>query len=231
MNQKHYVCSTMIEIETKKATEDLRKLGNELSQRQIAKAIVRALNYAVQRVNTQAGREVRKLYNIKASELSKQTKPISANANNLTAALAAQFGTMSLNAFGAKSIQTSSGVKQKISKKKHGFASSKIKRGAQGVYVEILKGHEQYIPSAFMGFWNKKGSASGGAIFARGEYGSGGFEFAKGRAPITKLKTKSMYYMILNPDTAKPLTERGIDTYEKRLIHELTKGIQYGGAK
>lgn len=225
----------MIEIETKQATERLKNMNEALSQREIAKAITRALNYSVSRVNTQAGREIRKQYNIKTYDLAKQTKTISANTRTLTAAIAGQMQTMSLNAFGAKSIQMSAGgVKtalRRTSGKYGAFYGKKVSRGKMGVYVEILKGQKVTIPSAFMGFWNKKGSVSNGAIFARGEYGSGGFEFTKGRGKITKLKTKSVYWMLLNPETAKPLTDKGMDTYEQRLIHELTMGIRYGGAR
>lgn len=221
----------MIEIETKEATERLKATAEDLSQREIAKAITRALNYAVARVNTQAGREIRKLYNIKTYDLAKQTKTISASPRTLTAAIAGQMQTMSLNAFGATSIQMGAGgVKQKIERTsgKYGaFYGKKIKRGNTGVSVEILKGQRVAIPSAFMGFWSKQGSVSGGAIFARGKYGDNGFTFQKGRGEITKLKTKSVYWMLLNPNTQKPLADKGMDTYEQRLVHELTKGIRY----
>jgi hypothetical protein len=224
----------MIEINTEQATEKLKALQEDLSKRQIAKAIVRALNYAAARVDTKARRSIGDKYNIKSSEIAKTTKVQSANPKTLTANILAQYGTLSLSVFNPKEVSVSGGSKILTTKSNKAYSSKKIKntKKSTGIYIEIIKGNKQYIPSAFMGFWNKTTSdgtkrASGGAIFARGRYGSSGFEFSKGNDSISKLKSKSVYWAILNKDVGPKTEENGIEVYYTRLNHELTKGLRY----
>jgi hypothetical protein len=222
----------MIEIETKDATDKLRKLADDLSERQIRKAIVRSLNKGIQMTNTVAKRAVRERYNVKSYNIDKTTKPISASPNTLTAKLAAERGTLSLSAFNPTSIQTGMGGQLTRLKRQGGKAGGvtgkKISRGKTGVYVEIIKGQKEALPGAFMGFWNNKNGASGGAVFARGEYEGSTFQFAKGRAPISKLKTKSVYWSILNDAHSKKIIDNGATIYEAELLRQLEGAINHG---
>jgi hypothetical protein len=227
----------MIEIETKEATERLKQLQNDLSEKEVRKAIIRALNYSIGKVNTQAKREVRKYYNLPAYNVDKVTKINRANARTLTAAVAAEKSTLSLSAFNPRSVQTGVG-KQLTSLKRQkgktgGIAGKKISRGKTGVYVQIIKGHTEHMPGAFMGFWNKKSSlgesrVSGGAIFARGEYGSKGFNFAKGKHSISKLKSKSIYWSILNTNVGPNVIDKGTLDYEREFVRQITGAIKHG---
>jgi hypothetical protein len=228
----------MIEIEVKDATERLKALSNELSQRQLAKCFVRALNYAAARTNTLAKREVRKRYNIPNYNLDKTTSVKSANTTTLTAGVAADRGTLSLSAFNPTSVQMGKGgirtELKRVGGRKGGVSTSLISSQvgqATGVNIEIIKGQKETLPGAFMGFWNNKSGASGGAVFARGKYGSSGFEFEKGHGTISKLKTKSVYWAILNENVGKNTIDNGMEVYEKRLLHEINTGFQYSGAK
>lgn len=230
----------MIQIETKEATRRLKKLQNDLSERQVKKAIVRALNYSVRKVNTRTKREIRKYYNIPAYNIDKLTQPRMASARTLTAAIAAEKSTLSMSAFNPTAIQqdTKSGIRYEMKRtggRKGGVTGKFVtKIGARkGIYIKIIKGHTEHMPGAFMGFWNKKTSLgesriSGGAIFARGEYTGSGFSWAKGKHGISKLKSKSIYWSILNKQVGPNLISDGMVDYEREFVRQITGAIQHG---
>jgi hypothetical protein len=223
----------MIEVDTKQAEEKLKQLASALSPREVRTAFVRSLNRGAQYANTQAKRAVRERYNVKSYNMEKMTKTISANQSTMTAKVAAEKGTLSFSAFNPTAVQTMGasrirGVFQRKGGKRGGVQGSyatKLGQG-QGIYIEIIKGQKEYLPGAFMGFWNKQGSASGGAIFARGKYTDGTFKWAKGRAPITKLKTKSVYWSILNDAHNKKIMESASNKYEAELLRQLQVAIE-----
>jgi hypothetical protein len=230
----------MIEIETKDAQEKLKKVSESLTRSKIQTAYARALNKGAAAANTSAKRQVRAFYNIKSYNMDKVTQVRKAstttNVGVMKSLVLAQYGTLSLSAFNPTAVQIMGaskirGVFQRQGGKKGGITGSYATKVGQkqGIYIEIIKGQKQFIPSAFMGFWSKQGSASGGAIFARGKYGSGGFEFAKGRAPITKLKSKSPYWAILNNSNQPTIAARAMDVYEAELMRQLQGAVEYQG--
>lgn len=221
----------MIEIETKDATDKLRELHQSLTGKQFNTAVARALTHTANRMNTASSREVRKVYNIKAANLGRFTKVVPASpnmkkGNTLTAFVKADKGTLGMGNFKPKEIRVEKSRslvwKSNLKSKKTSFSKGKKEYG-KAVQVEIVKGNKQVLKQT----WLKTFGSGRTAIFARGKYVTGGFEWGANREQFRSLKTKSPFFAILNKDVSKNLMRVGAEGYEKRVIHELTKGLRH----
>lgn len=213
----------MLEIVTKDAQAKIADLMQGLSKAEVDKATARAINYTLARVDTATGREIRKIYNVKLSDVKDQTAQRKATPQTVTGMLLANKNTMSLAMFNPVFHKGSVTTRFVGSKKKGGFASQRTTRGSSGVTVEILKGQKQTIASA----WLRLFGSGKAAVFARGTYGTKGFNFGKERLPIQALKTKSIYFAIQNTKASEGIANAAEDVYQDRIIHEITKGLRY----
>jgi hypothetical protein len=212
----------MIAVNVKDATLKLRKAMEGLSREETAKAAARAINHSLAKGKTAASKNIRDTYRISAADVSADTQIQRATPQNVTGYIKANKQTLSLSKFNPV-YQRGNVITKNVGGKKGGFASNKTRRKGTGVTVEIIKGQKVRLPSAFLMLF-KSGK---GSVFARGEYGSDGFQFGKERLPITKLNTKSVYWAMLNEGvSAKTGAELG-PMYQERLHHELTKGLKY----
>lgn len=219
-----YICP-MIEIVTKDAQAKLADAMKGLSKPEIDKATARAINFTLARVDTASNREIRKVYNLKQADVRDQTQQRKATPQNVTGLLLANKNTLNISKFDPVFRKGSVTTRFMGSRKNGGFASSKTTRskGASGVTVEILKGKKETISSAWLSIFGSGKSA----VFARGTYGSKGFDFGKERLPIQALKSKSIYWAIQNTKAAPGIVQSAEDVYQDRLIHEITKGLRY----
>jgi bifunctional DNA-binding transcriptional regulator/antitoxin component of YhaV-PrlF toxin-antitoxin module len=219
----------MIKVDTKKAAEDLKSVFWGLSTQNVKNATSRAINHVLGTSRTAMSNEIRSVYNIKAGDVKELTDITKATGNSQTGMIMSSGTPLSLSKFNPVSTQARKGgmltqIKQ-YGGKKGGFASSlKTKSGWKtGVKVEIIKGKEETLPSAFIA-----GSGSG-TVMARGEYGTGGFEWGKARLPIAKLNTKSVYWASMNDAVNSAVSKKTTVDYEKRVLHELTRSLDSGG--
>lgn len=221
----------MIKIDTKEAAERLKSAFWGLSSQNVKNATSRAINHVLGTSRTAMSREIRSVYNIKAGDVRELTEVKRSNASNLTGMILSSGTPLSLSKFNPVSTQFGKGkilasIKQ-YGGKKGGFAGSAVTKlgWKTGVKIEVIKGKEENLPSAFIG-----GSGSG-TVMARGEYGTGGFEWGKARLPIAKLNTKSVYWASMNETVEGAVSKITEGDYAKRMEHELTRSLDSGGIK
>jgi len=216
--------SAFIEINTQQAAKDLEARLKSLYNGDQKKAINRAINTSLERGNAEANRQIRSVYKIALQDLNdKDNKLIQKSSEStLTGTINASIRPLSLSKFDPEWTRDRvSGGRSFLTKTKKG-RTQKVKRGDTGVKVEIIKGKKEVINSAFMLF-----KAGGSPVFARGSYGSDGFDFRKDRKPINKLNTKSVFYTIFNEDIEKGINQRITEVYPQRLLHELNEGLKH----
>lgn len=112
--------------------------------------------------------------------------------------------------------------------------SRKLKRKGrnQGMQVEIVKGQRKTISSAF--FLPVSFNAT---VVARGQYSqSQQFQFRKQRVsktgndlPIDSLRTVSVFKSAINTTVQQRLSEYVMKEYSTRIVHEIERGLNYGG--
>lgn len=224
----------MIRIKTDSAIDALKRLGADLSEKQLAIAQSRAINRSLEKGRTIARKEIKAVYNISQKNLTGINYK-RANPNILTGNLFALRKPIPLDAFAPK--QETSGGSISITKKgKQNIKTFKKpkKDPTAGVSIEIQKGKREIIPYAFM--------IAGGAVrvFARGEYKSGtehGFVLRHERitnegsdTPIKPLITISEYGSILNPRVLSQIGRQVQAFYPGRLVHELEYLIDQAAA-
>jgi len=174
---------------------DMSRILFQLRQVQDAatnKAAARALNRAATTVRAEASREIRKEYNIKASEIRKEMSIQRATPSRLVSAVKAKGRRLTLLRFNAKQNRT-------------------------GVAVTIKKGRRQTIKSAFVA----RGKGGNPVVFARGQYVNGRFVPGKSRYPITALNTVSIPVMFSQKVIVRALERVAGDAFRKNYLSEL----------
>lgn len=220
----------MIYIKTIDAQQALRRLGVELNKKELATAVVRAINRSLQKGRTIARTEVKKVYNISQKDL-QGIDYRRANVSTLKGELIASKKPIPLDAFAPKQLTASSTIS--ISRK-GSIRTKTLKRVRKnfngGISIEVKRGERENIPYAFL--------IPGGAVrvFARGQYRDGtqhGFVQRHHRVnkkgsdkPVKPLITVSELGSILNPGVMRNINKEIIKIYPDRLDHEIMFIVQ-----
>lgn len=190
----------MLKIDISEATNAMRREFRDLTGREFRTGVARALNHTAAKAKTQASREIRGVYRIKAKDLNPSIKVSRTNGDELQSRVVATGKNLALHSFGAK-------------------------QNKRGVSVNIM-GQRKTIRSAFIA--RMKSGHIG--VFGRGQYKGGKFEFRNKRIRksgndlgITEMTTVSVPIAFQNRKVLDAVT-RGIQAdFPKRLQHELMR--------
>lgn len=217
-----------ISVNTQGATQQLRRLARGLSEPKVKNAASRAINHTIAKARTAVSRDIRSVYKISAGDVRQATQVVRSSATTLTGYIYASSTPLPLSKFNPTQVSLSGSVlvqTRRVGGRDGGIASARARRGAStGVTVEIMKGKKENLPSAFL----KIAGSGKGTVMARGEYGSGGFDWGKKRLPISKLNTKSVYWASQNKTVEDAVSRETVVNYDNRLIYELQRTIDAG---
>lgn len=155
----------MVYVNVGPAIAKMRLIAEELSGRNMNRAVSRSLNETILQARTQARTSVKGIYNIPQKNL-QGINVQKAFPKSLTATLFASATPIPMDAFNPVFHTTT----QSISVSRRGvqkLKANKNKATGQGVTIEVIKGKPETISFAFM-IVNAKPR-----VFARGEYKSG----------------------------------------------------------
>lgn len=215
-------------IDVKKATEEISKIAKDVSPANVNKAIARAINHTLNKAKTDANKMVRQAYKMPADLVRERISIETAKTNTLTGYLRANKFPLPLSAFNPVAIigdiqtKKTGSFKNAAGRRKAIFEKRKVKRGVQGVTVQVVVGQKKTISSGFIAL-TKGGNAN---VKAKGTYGTGGFEF-RDEGKSSKLNSKSVFWAIQGKGVGQKLTDKLRDDYRLRLQHELMNGLKY----
>jgi len=130
--------------------EGLKEVLAALDPKRATKAASMALNDAARAGRAEAGREIRRKFNIKADKLNSELRNVRfASADSLTAMIQAKGKPISLTYFGAKEVRDIKGRGVLVQTRKSG-RMMKRSRSARGVSVQITKGKTTSLPKSFI---------------------------------------------------------------------------------
>jgi hypothetical protein len=202
----------MIEVNVKEAVEGLTK-GVGLSKSQIEKAATRSINRAIDAGRTAGSRELRKVYNIKARDVSDAISITKSYEGNMVGKLNVSGKPIPVKVFSARQTKA-------------------------GVMVRIKKGRGKLIRSAFLATM-----ASGHVgVFARGKYAGGQFQWRKqssknrramsatgkknwGDLTINELTTISLPRSFGQEPVVKAVAMRMEQVFNDRMKHEVDRMV------
>lgn len=213
----------MISISVKQAIKDLHSAKDQLGDKQFNIAVSRAINETLLQGRTEARSAVKALYNIPQRYLNgiqmyKSFPSASVNNRNLSGSTLTGFikvdaKPIPMDAFSPKFETASMGltISKKGLQKQRSFKKAKSNPG-MGVSIEVIKGHREIIPYAFMIPGAKP------RVFARGEYKSGssyGFVQRHKRlnsggtdTPIKPLLSVTVHAAVINKQAQNKLETR-----------------------
>lgn len=189
------------------------------SARNVDLALRQSINRAAQSGKSIASEEIRKVYNVKAGDVSQRIKVSLARMDRLAATLDISGRPMSLSYFGAKQIAAG----RTISKGKDGMLKSagnarmRAKGPVQqGVMVQVLKGKPTVLRHAFMAQMKKSGHIG---VFRRE---------GKSRLPIYEKYVVTIPTMVENakvlPSVVKRIQERLAVEFPRQLNYYFNRG-------
>lgn len=219
----------MIKIDTRHATEYMKKNFKQLSDKQIAKATANAINRSLMKGRTVARTEVKKVFNIPQKNLD-GVNIGKASMSKLTGYIAASTKPIPMDAF-LKSFAFNSRSLSRYGKK--GRGTTKIMKRSrlyrQGVTIEVEKGKKSAIRFAFLIAGAKQ------RVFARGEYrGGGSFGFLRRNArknnsnnndSVKPLVSTTIHSAVINDKVMQQLNNTVAPFYTDRLEHELNQQL------
>lgn len=171
--------------DVKRAVAEIQGMRADLEE----KATVRALNYVLNRVATETGREIRKVYNVKQKAITAALTKHRANRKSLRVRLVVQGARLNLIEFAARAVNP-----WNIKGRRHG------KRGG-GVSVQIkVAGGRKLVQGAFITAATRNNATGGGSagmkqVFRRTgyQYGLGGTRMGpRGEESIISLRSISV---------------------------------------
>ncbi len=199
----------MIKIRVDGAIKTMRSAASQLTDKQLAKSISRAINDSILVGRTEARSAVKGLYNMPQRYLSGININRS-NTRSLTASIYASSKPIPMDAFGAKFQTATKSLSISRRGEQRETAFKRIKKNpAAGVSIEVLKGKRERVPFAFMI------SGAKPRVFARGEYKNGtayGFVQRNKRiqssgsdSPIKPLISVTVHGAVINKDAMKKI--------------------------
>lgn len=197
----------MIKIDDKGFQSEIAKLKSRLSRSKVALASMRAMNRAIDMAKTEAKRQIRERYVIKATRVDKHLKAGKASKNRLEATLRARVAQTPI------------------------YDMGNPRKNQKGVSASIIDGKRKTIKHAFITKLKSKHKG----VFARSNEGDKSkvrFDFRKKRinnkgndTPIQEVKTVSVAQATLNDMVMKVIETKTTKDYEKRMLHELKRLI------
>lgn len=192
----------MVEVDVRGAIDALRtQFAKRLTPDEINKGISRAMNHTARKSRTQAVREIRTLYNIRAKDARKAMRHIQARPRFLESKIEVTGRPLPAIAFGARQTK-------------------------EGVSIAVFRGQRKVIKSAFIA---TMGSGHTG-VFARGHYGKGTFDFRRKRlrkggtdTPITEIHTTAIPQAVSHDVIVRHLATQIHRDFGPRLAHELSR--------
>lgn len=219
-----------IQINTKEATEKLRREFAKLSPAEFNRAASTALNETITQARTQIKRDITGKYNITSAYLSNKLLVIDrAKSNRLYATLSMSTATIPLIQFKATKVTTSE-VARSISYRTLKSGRVKVVKGgkvkAGGVQVQIVKGRTGFIRGAFIINAKYGQNVAHRATLSGGNaYSGGSFQFRNKRQNKKGADTPLGSMLSLSPLTAgtsqevqRKLNAFLLPKYEERLI-------------
>jgi hypothetical protein len=216
----------MISISVKQAVNTLQSAKSNLSPRQFAQGVSRALNESILQGRTEARSQVKSIYNIPQRYVSginiKKAIPVS-----LIAQLYASAKPIPMDAFAPKFESSSFGlsISKKGELKQRKYKKAKKSPG-MGVSIEVIKGKRETIPFAFLIPSAKP------RVFARGEYRSGtnyGFVTRNKRVnkkgsdtPIKPLVSVTVHAAVINKDSLSQIEGRVMRVFPVSIERNIT---------
>lgn len=186
-------------IDIKQAVADLRSEFSHLTNGQQNLAIARAINHVAAKAKTQASRDIRQEYNVKAKDLKSAIYINKATRNYLEGTIIATGRPLPIM----------------------GFAARQTKKG---VTVDVM-GQRKLIRGSFMATMN----SGHRGVFARGNYSGYNFQFRDKRIrkqgndlAINELTTSSVPKMMQNNAVLSALEKGLTEDFPSRLRHELS---------
>ena len=206
----------MVTIDTRKAVAEIKRQFKSLNKQQHNVALARALNHTIAKGKTEASRQIRSVYALKAAKVNEAMKVSKAYATNPIAKINARITPLSLMNFGSP------------------------RQTKRGVAVTVIKGQRKTIRGAFMldisDPKRKRGQIGKNPtkvrIFARGSYVNGaGFVFRKQRVqkwpkpdfPIAPLQGVSIASAFFNETVTRAMMSKVSTDLVKRYEHELRR--------
>lgn len=209
-------------IEVKEAADKLKSAFNQFSNKQMRIITATAVNKTLLKVRTQMAKDVMSVFNIDKQTFLQGTKIQKALSGygKQYGYLMADTHPLNLANFGAKHISQdvlTKFVRQKKGKKLGKDENVNAGLHSDGLFVEIFKGNEENIKSAFIA------TANGGTfVAARGKSTLGKFEFMKERLPIDAMSSKSIFTETLNDKVVHQSIPKITEMFSKEMLKQLT---------
>ncbi|SHN42270.1 hypothetical protein [Chitinophaga sp. CF418] len=215
----------MIRVETRDAIRSINNLAVKLSPQQTKLALSRSINRTLTQGRTVARRKVAQQYNIPQAVLSNVIQLSRSTSNTLTGHLLADGKHISLINFKPKFETPTKSIR---GKRRGGNVVRAFKRRKKKVAkgtVEIKPGERIELPYAFM-------TPRISAVFARGKYGSRGFEkrFTRDKSsgndlPIQALVSVSVHTAALTPESREAVLSKIDAVFPQELNREISYRI------
>jgi hypothetical protein len=217
----------MITIDTKDAQNKLSELTAQLTAAEIRKATSRAINHTLNKARTASATEIRKRYNMKASDAKRSMSIRKAHISNQTGYLSASSAVTPLHQFNPRQT-TNSGVTTSRTSKGWRSRKGRAPKSGGGVTIQIIRGRRIRIPSAFIVF----SSGISGIVMARGKYQDQSFAFRRGRGsrvrssgndnPISSLVSVSVFSASIDSNVQERMSPQITEAYNERIAHEMS---------
>ena len=192
-----------MKIDIRQAVKKLATLTDQLSADKVALGTARAINHTIAKGKTAASKEIRSVYNIKASYVGKAISITKSSRNTLEGTINISGSPMPIMAFSPRQTQ-------------------------KGVAVTIKKGSRKLINRAFI----RRMKSGHIGVYARGEYDNNSFAFRKKRIkkvgadlPIEELKTASIPSAFTTQTVITAVANKLENDLGNRLQHEFTQLI------
>lgn len=217
---------SMITIDTSQAQTRLQELTKQLTAAEIRKATARAINHTLAKARTASSQQIRKRYNMKASDAKRAMSIRKANVSQQFGELRASSTVTPLHQFSPRET-TNTGVTTSRTTKGWKSRKGRARKSGTGVTVQIIRGKRTRIPSAFIVF----SAGIRGVVMARGGYQDQSFVFRRGRGsrvrssgndnPIGSLVTVSVFSASVDDSVQARMAPEVQQAYSERLEHEM----------
>lgn len=221
---------SIVRIDVRKATKEITSAFKDVNEANTRKAVGRAINHTLEKVKTQANKNIRQIYKMPADEVRNRIFVMKSSNSNMTGKVLASVVPLPLSVFnpiqvtGSVATKKAGSYRNASGRKVATYASSKSKSKVIGVWVQVLIGQKKIINSAFIGLSSK----GNGQVKAFGKYGPTGFDFKDpGESKQQTLNSKSVFWAFKSSAVSTPLENFMRDEYRSRLNHELMKGLKY----
>lgn len=191
----------MIRVDVRDAVNGMRTKYKQLGEPEFSLAIARAINRTARTAKTEASRQIREKYKIRAKDINKALNLTLATRVTKTGYVIATGKPLPIIAFMPR--QTKAGVNVTIVNTR-----KTIKRA---FILNLSSGHK--------------------GVFARGEYGDSTFMFKKPRLPIKELTTVSVPTAFINDAVNAALRQKIQDFFPARLEQEVLNILRKQGVQ